>query len=454
MNALIDHLWQSTLFGTAVWSITLALRHDGAALRHSLWLAASLKFLVPFAALRGLGAMAGWFSPAPEFASPPITFAAQAAAYLELAAPLLSPGSATSPAGGFAGLSIIGGVMGVAWLGGIVVLAGRWWREWRAAEALIGAARPMPGAPPDIRLVDAAIAPSAARVFRPVVLLPAALPGSLTRRELAAVVEHEREHIERRDLLAAHLHRLGETLFWFHPMVWWIGRKLVDERERACDEAVLSRGHDRGTYAEGILAVCRQCRHAPHATASALSGDLVNRIHGIIASPPPRAPGLVKSMTLVGAALCAIAVPLVAGAIEDSTRRQARLANDSAIFRSARITIAPATDGRERIALRVTRDAVVVRNTSLRELVALTYGVNASQVDGGGAWLDSPRYDVRAELDAGGIDPDTFDPGALRGAVLALLAERFDLQVHVNQRCQQPCGRRALLATLGPTRGS
>ena len=61
------------------------------------------------------------------------------------------------------------------------------------------------------------------------------------------------------DNLKDGVHRLVETLFWFHPAVWWIGRQMIEERERACDEAVLAVGHDGGDYASGILAVCRHC---------------------------------------------------------------------------------------------------------------------------------------------------------------------------------------------------
>ena len=41
-----------------------------------------------------------------------------------------------------------------------------------------------------------------------------------------------------------------QALFWFHPLVWWIGARLVDERERACDEAVVRLGHEPRVYAE------------------------------------------------------------------------------------------------------------------------------------------------------------------------------------------------------------
>src|SRR4029434_6889235 len=52
---LANHLWQSTLFTAVVWLITLCLRRNRAAVRHWLWLAASVKFLIPFSILVGIG---------------------------------------------------------------------------------------------------------------------------------------------------------------------------------------------------------------------------------------------------------------------------------------------------------------------------------------------------------------------------------------------------------------
>ena len=53
--ALENHLWQSTLFAGVAGLLTLALRKNPARVRHWVWVAASLKFLVPFSALVGLG---------------------------------------------------------------------------------------------------------------------------------------------------------------------------------------------------------------------------------------------------------------------------------------------------------------------------------------------------------------------------------------------------------------
>ena len=58
--AVGNHLWQSTLFAAAAGLLTLALRKNHARARYWLWLAASLKFLVPFSLLTSLGSRMAW----------------------------------------------------------------------------------------------------------------------------------------------------------------------------------------------------------------------------------------------------------------------------------------------------------------------------------------------------------------------------------------------------------
>jgi bla regulator protein BlaR1 len=426
--ALINHLWQSTLFCAAVYLITLLMRANGAALRHWLWLIASLKFLVPFSALYWLGAMAGL--PFPVGTQP--TLFTQA---LEITTPVVSPTTSlitlTQTPDSHWGLTLA-----VIWAVGAAIMASRWFLAWRAADSIVRAARPVPGSPLDARVTDAAIEPAVARVFRPVVLLPSALLGRLSPEQLGAVLAHEREHIARRDNLTAHLHRFVLTLFWFHPVVWWIGRQMMEERENACDEAVLEHGHDAQQYAEGILAVCRHCHELSHAghTASALSGDLTRRIRSIIRHVPPVSPGFCKAFALSACTLALAVAPLFAGALDDAALRRQQRSADERHLDAAIINVGPAAGGRGRnLEIAAREREVALHNITLRELVALSYGVQPQQVNGGN-WLDNARYDIRIEMQDAVADPDRFDPLALQGVVNKLLASRFDLQIHVNQR--------------------
>jgi beta-lactamase regulating signal transducer with metallopeptidase domain len=86
-------------------------------------------------------------------------------------------------------------------------------------------------------------------------------------------------HVRRRDNLTAANHMVVEAAFWFYPLVWWIRARLVEEREQACDEAVLQSGSDAEVYAEGILNVCKFYVESPLACVSGISGaDLRKRV--------------------------------------------------------------------------------------------------------------------------------------------------------------------------------
>ena len=103
------------------------------------------------------------------------------------------------------------------------------------------------------------IEPGVFGIFHPVLLWPAQLSDRLEDAHLDAVLSHEVAHVYRRDNLTALIHMAVEAIFWFHPLVWWIERKMVEERERACDEAVLQSGKRAEIYADSLLKVSRFC---------------------------------------------------------------------------------------------------------------------------------------------------------------------------------------------------
>ena len=105
----------------------------------------------------------------------------------------------------------------------------------------------------------------------------------LTPEQLRAILIHEATHVRRRDNLTGFLHMLVAAVFWFHPLVWWIGARLVDERERACDEEVLREGSEPEVYAEGILNICKLYVESPLVCVSGLTGaNLKKRIEAIM----------------------------------------------------------------------------------------------------------------------------------------------------------------------------
>jgi bla regulator protein blaR1 len=318
MAALTNHLWQSTLFVVAAALVAAALRANGAHVRHRVWLAASLKFLVPFSLLLSLGSALPRFAlaaPAPVAAGAP----ALSVAVDRLAQPFAS--DAFPPTAPIAPTQAVTNwvplVLGDIWaLGFLMVLALRL-REWRRIRAALRQSIPAAiAASVPVRSSPALLEPGIVGLWRPVLLVPAGIETHLTPRQLEAVLAHECCHVRRRDNLTAAIHMLVEAVFWFHPLVWWVGARLVEERERACDEHVLQVCGEPQTYAESILNVCKLYVESPLACVSGVTGSgLKKRIAAIMGNRVGRRLTPARRVTLATAAVLAIALPLAAGAL-------------------------------------------------------------------------------------------------------------------------------------------
>ncbi|MGB9145636.1 MAG: M56 family metallopeptidase, partial [Acidobacteriaceae bacterium] len=148
----------------------------------------------------------------------------------------------------------------------------------------------------------------------PVLVLPRGIAQRLSAEQLDAIVAHELCHMRRRDNLTAALHMIVEALFWFHPLVWWLGARMVEERERACDEAVVEATRQPYAYAEGILNVCKFYVEAPLSCVSGVTGsELKQRIARILSGQSVRALDMRRKALLALACALAVGVPLTAG---------------------------------------------------------------------------------------------------------------------------------------------
>src|SRR5579872_6824797 len=221
---LANHLWQSTIFASSVALLCFILRRHRASVRYALWLAACVKFLIPFSVLVDL---ANRWEPqaalavAPTPVSSMVTQIGQPFA-LPVPAPLLANVPA-APSG-------IPALLFAIWLCGFVVTACCWLRSWlrmRSAVRSASALETDPGLeiqPLRIMRSSLLVEPCVVGVFKPVLLVPDGIVAHLTREQLAAIFLHELLHIRRRDNLTAALYMVAESVFWFYPLIYWIGR--------------------------------------------------------------------------------------------------------------------------------------------------------------------------------------------------------------------------------------
>jgi beta-lactamase regulating signal transducer with metallopeptidase domain len=304
VTEILDHLWQSTLFAGLAALVTLLFQNQGARVRFWLWFAASVKFLVPFAALAALG---GWLLPRP--AAPPVMLQGFAPAAEPFVMPMAQTHVLAVPAAVPFDWSLL--LLAVWGLGTFAIVL-HWLSRWLRLGAVLsqaGVATSIDGVA--VRIAPGPLEPGLFGIWKPVILLPQNIEDKLSPGELGAVLAHEACHMRHRDNLLAAIHMLVEALFWFHPLVWWLGARLNHERERACDEAVLAAGQAPEVYAESVLKVCKLYLHSPLACVSGVSGaDLKARIEWIVIGNVPIPLGRLRKLLLAGLAAISLLAPL------------------------------------------------------------------------------------------------------------------------------------------------
>ncbi|MFA7227460.1 MAG: M56 family metallopeptidase [Melioribacteraceae bacterium] len=75
--------------------------------------------------------------------------------------------------------------------------------------------------------------------LKPVILLPLGMLTGLPQDQIEAIIIHELAHIKRYDFLINLFQTFIETIFFYHPVVWWISSAIKSERENCCDDMTL-----------------------------------------------------------------------------------------------------------------------------------------------------------------------------------------------------------------------
>lgn len=306
-GGMIYHLAESTAFVGLALVASWVLHPASARARHAVWLAAFLKFAVPTALVAALVLPPTWrlrLSPA-DMAESSLAGAGGVAPWLPSAITL--------------GTAI--------WIVIALAILLRHRRECRRTGALI--ARETSAAPPSLLArVDAvrgrlgmrrrvrivvshgSLGPCVFGLRFPTIALPDAVVTRLSGEEIDSLLTHELAHIARWDLLASALLMLLSGVFWFWPPLRYVGRRLAETREEACDEVAIS-GDGVAVYL-GALRACGAFQLAgPTAGLQRLhASSLARRVE--LMSTPGRVGGNCRWRGLASAAMLACGVALSA----------------------------------------------------------------------------------------------------------------------------------------------
>jgi len=424
---LFNHLWQSTLFAALAALLTLALRKNHARVRHAVWLAASIKFLIPISLLMSLGGAIPWRAAPQLVATSPNAVVVMDAVSQPFTWSVIQQPVERSVWSADAILQAI-------WLCGVIGIGVSWYVRWRRIRALVrtGSAVAL-GLPVDTIVCNSSVEPGVFGIVRPVLILPKGLFERLTPASLDAVIAHELCHLRHRDNFVAAIQMCVETVFWFHPLVWWVGKRMLDERERACDEEVLRTRCQPRVYADAILRVCRLYVESPLPCVAGVTGaDLKKRIQDIMANRQMSGLSGGRKVLLAAAAMLALTVPVVIGLVDVSQVRAQSA--DNPTFEAATVKLhVGGTDRNTLVPPTALPGGRFVSRFPLMILVSYAYRIplNAGangRLTGIPNWIQGTTiYDVEAtSAMPPGLSVQARDD-RVRAMVQALLVDRFKL---------------------------
>jgi len=278
------------------------------------------------------------------------------------------------------------------------------------------------------------LVPVTVGLLRPRIVLPECR-DTWPEAQLDAVMTHERAHARRRDPLVQSVALLNRAVFWFHPLAWWIERRLSALAEEACDSIVIERGHDPRDYAEYLLELARVVQRAGvrvNVTGMAMPGShLPHRIRKMIGGAVPRVSPARMTCAAIACVICSAV--FTAGTLEHVAQAQTRRPTEQFEVASVKpsapippnggVYFGPPRGGPG------TPDPGLITWTyaRLRDLLMTAYDMKTYQVNGPD-WLNTERYDIVARVPAGATKEQ------VNAMWQGLLAERFGVVLHHESR--------------------
>ena len=297
-TVLLHSLWQGALIGLLYALSMVYLRHFSPRARYGCAVVALGAFaLSPFVTALIISHPLIWAQTIAAWFTPP--------GNAVFSLPLGQPGSLWA--------SLLSCAVVIVWLAGVLALSIRLLWNWHRVERLtyLGCTPMAPewerrlrtlsrqiGVTHTVTLVESAMVsvPTVIGWLKPIILIPSSALLGLNQRQLELVIAHELAHIARFDYLVNYFLLATETLFFYHPVIYLIGRGIRDEREQCCDDLVVSRcgGHYEYVTALSDLETLRS-QHLlsePLSNLAATGGNLLHRVQRIVKGSAPASNGL------------------------------------------------------------------------------------------------------------------------------------------------------------------
>jgi len=383
-NYLLAQSWQIAILAIAVAFASILLRNRSAHVRYLLWLIVLAKCLVP--PLYSIPVAVLPEKEAPTYVpTSPITeriiteYNVPEVVTPELSRPTSAESKVTSSPV-ITGRPVVHNIrvwLAIGWLAGVVALSlyyllnafrtQIWLQKQRKALSsesayniasifMANGVKHMPR----IWLLDRISQPFVWGLVSGSIYLPTELVDRRQAKFQAGLLGHELSHVVRLDAMVNSLQVIAQTVFWFHPFVWWANRKIRDEREKCCDEMTISRfktlPEDYGeAIVETIASKYEQSRPVPSLAVASQVKNLEERINTMLRPGKKfyKRPSLIAAIIVSLAAFFTVPTALVLTAQAATEKRENELgkleyidhlSSDEYLARSTSVAISP--DGR------------------------------------------------------------------------------------------------------------
>jgi beta-lactamase regulating signal transducer with metallopeptidase domain/lipopolysaccharide export system protein LptA len=345
--------WQSSLLIAGMFLVDFFLRRKlRASVRHALWLVVLIKLLLPPSLALPSG-VAWWLRPRevapakPQPASYVVTYGSfqepRSSRREEAPSsfiPVLPPVKLSNPTRALLVSAALSATL-------LLIMLARWRllrHQLRISESapiwlqeIVRDTQRKAGCRRRVRLMltDASISPALCGLFRPIIVLPAALVQQLRPDQLQAVLLHELFHLRNGDVWVNCFQSLLQIVFWWHPFLWFANARIRRIREEVVDDSVrLALGEEAESYAPTLLEVARLALARPLATLGLVGilesrNALKQRVDRLVNFPAPRRAGLSIVSGFAILAFASVALPM--GQAPPKSVKSVRPANSNAL---------------------------------------------------------------------------------------------------------------------------
>ena len=286
MREILNHLWESSLFGVGRVLLILALGKSWSVSRHLLAWASLLKFLIPFA---WIGEVIGFVKSLFVASDDSVT----------VMIPLVNAFSDTLRIDTWIDIGLAAGdsrsaipwtaITLFVWIIGLAVAGHLWIRQYRSVRRSIDSnchdacedwqelARRIWDSRRDRPEIlvgrDNSLSAGVFGFLRPVVIVPESFTQSFSDCEREAFLRHEFQHIYRYDNIWLFVQKIVRNIFWFHPLVWWLDRQISAEREIMRDEEVIRKTRNITSYINCLMKASNIKLPSSYATSVGIKGS-------------------------------------------------------------------------------------------------------------------------------------------------------------------------------------